>query len=75
MLMKVISKTNDTNNFSIPKFRENSLFHIFNVSHTHIRNDQSTFTIVENQGNSMMNNVFMEKDDHTFICIQNKLHQ
>ena len=54
---------------------ENSLFHIFNVTHTHITDDQPTFTIMENQGKSMISNVFMEKDDHTFIFIQNKLHQ
>jgi len=68
-------KTNYTNKFSIPKLRENSPFHIYNVIYTHITDDQPTFTIMENQGKSIINNVFMEKDDHKFIVIQNKLHQ
>ena len=57
------------------QIEENSPFHIFNVSHTRKTDDQPTFTIMENQGKSIISNVFMEKDDHKFIFIQDKLHQ
>jgi len=45
-------KTNYTNKFSILKLRENSQFHIFNISHTHITDDQTTSTIMKNKGKS-----------------------
>jgi len=69
------SKTNYTNKIPHTRIEENSLFQIFNVIHTHITDDQPTFTIRENQGTSMISNVFMEKDDHTFTFILNILHQ
>jgi len=42
---------------------------MFNISHTHITDDQLTFTIMENQGKSMISNVIMETDDHPLIFI------
>jgi len=69
------SKTNYINKFSIPKLRENSPFHIFSITHIHITDNQSTFTVMEKQVKSMISNVIMEKDDHTLVFIQNKLHQ
>jgi len=43
------SKPQCTNKLSIPKLRENSLFNIFYITHTHITDDQLTFTVMEKQ--------------------------
>jgi len=43
------SKPHYTNKLSIPKLREDSLFHMFNITHTHITDDQLTFTVIEKQ--------------------------
>jgi len=53
--------------FSILKLMENSPFHTFYVSHTHIIDDQPTFTAMENQQKSMISNVIMRKHDHTLF--------
>jgi len=70
------SKTNYTNKFSILKLRENNSFQVFNVSHTCITDDQPTFTIMENQGKSIISNVFMEKMTiHLFSSKTNHTNQ
>jgi len=46
------SKTNYTNKLYIPKMREDSPFQVLNVSHTHITDDQPTFTIMKHKGKS-----------------------
>jgi len=43
------SKTNYTNKCSISKLRKNSPFHIFNVTNSHITDDEAHFTVMEKQ--------------------------
>jgi len=68
-------KTNYTNKFSIPKLRENNPFHNSNNSHVGRNNYQATFSVMENQGNSMNNIEIMKVDEHTFMLIKTKLHK
>jgi len=69
------SKTSYTTTFSILKMRENSPFLNCKVSHTCRNNYQATFSVLENQGNSMNNIEIMKVDEHKLMLIKNKLYQ
>jgi len=59
----------------MPKLRENSPFHHSNNSHDSRNNYQTTFSVMENQVNSMNNIEVMKVDEHKLMLIKNNLHQ
>ena len=68
-------KADCTNEYSIPKLGENSLFHLFNSTHDDRNNYQVNFTFINNPRNSLKNTVLMKSDELTFIFIKSGLHQ
>jgi len=58
----------------IPKLYENIPFHNFNVTHAGTKNHQVTRTVMENQGNTLINTEKMKVDENELVLIKNRLH-
>ena len=67
-------KTDCIIKFSIPKWYENTLFDNFNVTHVGTKNHKVTRTLMENQGNTLINTVKMKVDEHSKVLTKNILH-
>jgi len=67
-------KTDCTIKFSIPKLYENTPFHNFNITHVGTKNHQVTITLMENQGNTLINTDNMKVDEQALVLIINRLH-
>ena len=67
-------KTHCTIKLSIPKLYENTPFHNFNTSHAGTKNNQVTITLMENQGNTLINTEKMKVDEHALVLIKNRSH-
>ena len=67
-------KTDCIIKFSIPKLYENTPFHSFNVTHAGTKNHQVRITLMENQGNILINTEKMKVNEHGLVLIKNRLH-
>ena len=53
---------------------ENTPLHSFNVTHAGAKNHQVTRTVMEDQGNTLINTEKMEFDEHALVLVKNRLH-
>ena len=67
-------QTDCTIELSIPKLYENAPFHNFNTSHAGTINNQVTITLMEIQGNTLINTEKMKVDEHALVLIKNRSH-
>ena len=58
----------------MPKLYENTPLHSFNVTHAGTKNHKVTITVMENQGNTLINTEKMKVDEHALVFIKNRLH-
>ena len=70
----MLIKTDCTIKLSIAKWCEQTPFHNSNVNHVGRNNYQVTSTIMENQGNSLINTENMKVDEYRLMLIKNRLH-
>ena len=67
-------KSDCTIKFSIPKGYKNTPSHNFNTNHAARNNHKVTITLIENDGNKMINTENVKVDEHALVLIKNKLH-
>jgi len=67
-------QTDCTIKFSIPKLYENTPFDNFNVTHAGTKNHQVTRTVMEDQGNTLINTEKMKVDERALVLTKNRLH-
>ena len=72
-LALVLIKRDCTIKFSIPKLYENTPFHNLNVTHAGIKKHQVRITLMQNQGNILINTEKMKLDEHALVLIKNRL--
>ena len=53
---------------------ENTPFHNFNATHASTKDNQVTKTVMEDQGNTLINTKKMKVDEHALVLIKNRLH-
>jgi len=69
-----LSKTDYNNKFYIFELGDSPFYNLDNT-HACRNNYQATFSVMENQGNSMNNIEVMKVDEHKLMLIKNNLHQ